>query len=357
MKTRYILSLMLLALLLNSCSVTTMFKSSEKSMGRQAESNGNTVALVNKPILADLTVSMTRQSIIFTTTNLELNNSSMDIQSAGTTSMVQGGEMNYLKGEAKKRAQFQFMKDLACDYLVDPIYTVDVQSQSNSQVVNFQVELSAFPAKYSKFSQPDSLPKSVMQISSIDTRGLPLYISSKKVEKTASAKEVGGIVGFGLSKELNPSSTDESLMSWNLGLYKSFGTSKPIGFRGELKIVGFGGKGVQTFYDYDVFGNLITNNYEVKRKYTSFVVPLMLSVNLKKINLLAGIIPAYIISDKSVSDNPNYSGGSNSVGADSGVTFGLGYKLNDKLTASYRYEKFQVSGYSNHGFSLAIRFK
>ena len=96
MKTRYILSLMLLALLLNSCSVTTMFKSSEKSMGRQAESNGNTVALVNKPILADLTVSMTRQSIIFTTTNLELNNSSMDIQSAGTTNMVQGGELNYL---------------------------------------------------------------------------------------------------------------------------------------------------------------------------------------------------------------------------------------------------------------------
>ena len=326
-------------------------------MGRQAESNGNTVALVNKPILADLTVSMTRQSIIFTTTNLELNNSSMDIQSAGTTNMVQGGELNYLKGEAKKRAQFQFMKDLACDYLVDPIYTVDVQSQSNSQVVNFQVELSAFPAKYSKFSQPDSLPKSVMQISSIDNRGLPLYISSKKVEKTASAKELGGILGFGLSKELNPSSTDESLMSWNFGLYKSFRVSKPIGFRGELRIVGFGGKGVERYTNYNNWP-YTTDYYDVKRKYTSFVVPLMLSVNLKKINLLVGVLPAYILSNKTVSDDSNYSGQSNSdFGVDSGITFGLGYKLNDKLSVSYRYEKFDISGYSNNGFSLAIRLK
>ena len=347
-----------LIILLNSCSVTTILKSSEKSMGRQAESNGNTVALVNKPIVADLNVSLTRQTIIFKATNVELSNSSMDFQSSGNSTLVQGSELNHMKAEAKKRAQFQFMTDMECDYLVDPIYTVDVQSQSNSQVVNFQVELSAFPAKYSKFSQPDSLPKSVMQISAVDNRGLPLYVSSKGVEKTAASKEFGGIFGFGLSKELSPRASDEGLASWNLGLYKSFGASRPIGFRGELKVVGFGGKGVETFYDYDVFGQLITRNYEVKRKYTSFVVPLMLSVNLKKINILGGITPAYIISSKSVSDNPNYSGGSNSNGdVDSGLTFGLGYKLNDKLTASYRYEKFQLSGYSNHGVSLAIRFK
>jgi hypothetical protein len=334
-----------------------MFKSSEKSMGRQAESNGNTVALVNKPILADLTVSMTRQSIIFTTTNLELNNSSMDIQSAGTTNMVQGGELNYLKGEAKKRAQFQFMKDLACDYLVDPIYTVDVQSQSNSQVVNFQVELSAFPAKYSKFSQPDSLPKSVMQISSIDNRGLPLYISSKKVEKTASAKEFGGILGFGLSKELNPSSTDESLMSWNFGLYKSFGASKPVGFRGELKVIGFGGKGSESYTDYSNWP-YTTNNYEVKTNYTSIAIPLMLSVNLKKVNILAGLIPSYNISTKYETNHPDYNWAStSSQGMDNGLTFGLYYKITDKFSAGYRFEKFQNLEYTNHGLSFAVRFK
>lgn len=357
MKSRYVFSLLGLALLLNSCSVTTMFKSSEKSMGRQAESNGNTVALVNKPILADLTVSMTRQSIIFTTTNLELNNSSIDIQSAGTTSLIQGGEMNYLKGEAKKRAQFQFMKDLACDYLVDPIYTVDVQSQSNSQVVNFQVELSAFPAKYSKFSQPDSLPKSVMQISSIDNRGLPLYISSKKAEKTASAKELGGILGFGLSKELNPSSTDESLMSWNFGLYKSFGASKPVGFRGELKVIGFGGKGSESYTDYSNWP-YTTNNYEVKTNYTSIAIPLMLSVNLKKVNILAGLIPSYNISTKYETNHPDYNWAStSSQGMDNGLTFGLYYKITDKFSAGYRFEKFQNLEYTNHGLSFAVRFK
>ena len=357
MKTRYILSLILLALLLNSCSVTTMFKSSEKSMGRQAESNGNTVALVNKPILADLTVSMTRQSIIFTTTNLELNNSSIDIQSSGNTSLVQGGELNHLKSEAKKRAQFQFMKDLECDYLVDPIYTIDVQSQSSSQVVNFQVELSAFPAKYSKFSQPDSLPKSVMQISSVDNRSLPLYVATKKSEKTAASKELGGFVGMGLSKNVNPVPTDKASLSWNLGLYKSFGVSKPVGFRCELKIVKFGGKSIQPYTDYSTWPYR-TTNYDLKTSYTSLAVPLLLSVNLKKVSILAGIIPSYNISRKFVTNHPDYNFMSNSSqGLDNGLTFGVSYKVTDKVSVSYRFEKFQNLGYTNNGISCALKFK
>ncbi len=357
MKANLTFSLLLFAVLLNSCSVTTMLRSSEKSMSRQAESNGNSVVLVNKPIVADLTVAMARQTVICNTTNLELSNSTMDIQAGSKSAIMQGGEWAHLKTEAKKRAQFQFMKDFECDYLVDPIYTVDVQSQSNSEVVNFQVELSAFPAKYSKFTQPDSLPKSVMQISAVDNRSLPLYVATKTSEKIAPSREVGGFAGVGLSKQIDPLSTDEAIVSWNFGLYKSFGASKPVGFRGELKVVGFGGKGIESYTDYSNWP-YTTNNYEVKKNYTSIAVPLMLSVNLKKVNILAGLIPSYNISTKYETNHPDYNWAStSSQGMDNGLTFGLYYKITDKFSAGYRFEKFQNLEYTNHGLSFAVRFK
>ncbi|MFM7722993.1 MAG: outer membrane beta-barrel protein [Bacteroidota bacterium] len=331
-----------------SCSVTTSLQSTEKSMARQAESNGNSMVVVNKPLVADVSVSLTRQTLSYSTTNLEINNSTTEM-SASRSSLSQENGLNVLKNEAKKRAQFQFMKDFECDFLVDPIYTVNVQSQSNSEIINFQIELTAFPAKYTKFTQPDSLPKSVMQISAVDTRSLPLYIATRKNEKTQAPSESGAIMGLGISKTLQPVSTDKFGMSWNLGLYKSYGVTKPVGFRGEFKISGFGGKSIY-FQE------------EVKEVFTSASLPLMLSINLKKINILAGLVPSINLIGKANSETAPYLNQKYNSEFYNGLTLGLSYKVTEKMAVGYRFEKLAIgsdyaNGYANHGLNIAIRFK
>lgn len=164
MKIRFIISLISMVVLLNSCTITTVFKSREKSMSRLAEVNGNSTVLLNKPIVAELNVSMTRQSVTSVSTNIEMDDATVEYQPKTSSTLIQNAELIRYRNEAKKRAQFEFMKQYECDYLVDPIYTIDVTSQSNSETITYSVELSAFPAKYSSFSQPDSLPKSIMQI-------------------------------------------------------------------------------------------------------------------------------------------------------------------------------------------------
>ena len=349
MKIRFTFSLISMVVLLNSCSITTVFKSNEKLMSRQAEANGNSAVLVNKPIVADLNVSMTRQNVISVCTNLDIDNSTMDIGSTGNTGLLQINEINRYKDEAKKRAQFQFMKQFECDYLVDPIYTIDVQGQSNSEIINFTVDLSAFPAKYSKFSQPDSLPKSVMQIAQIDNRSLPLYIASASAERTAASKEVGGFFGLGLSKEIDAASSDKSLVSWNLGFYKAVGLSKPVGLRVEARVVRFGGKSKY----YDSWNQV---NYEGRSSYTSITTPLMLSFNIKKLNLLFGVMPSLNIASNFVSTPDGYSS-SLSEGYDTGLTFGANFKITEKLALGYRFDQFANTGYSCQGLSLSVKFK
>jgi hypothetical protein len=345
------LCLLALILILNSCTVTTVFKSREKSMSRQAEVNGTSTVLLNKPIVADLDVSMTRQTVTTVSTNLEMDNSTMELQPKGNSTITQHSVLNYYRVEAKNRAQFEFMKQFECDYLVDPIYTIDVTSQSNSETITYSVELSAFPAKYSKFSQPDSLPKSIVQVprtTLIDDRSLPLFVAQKRNVRVAGVKENGWIFGLGLSKEIDAMPSDNSVLSYNLGLYRSSGVSKPVGFRTELKLVGYGGK---SNVNYDL------QDVEIKTKINSIALPLMLSFNIKKVSVLFGVIPAVNVSYKVVSKPSGYSSGYSDVGVDEGLTFGLNYRVTDKFSVGYRLEQFAISGFTSQGLSLSVKFK
>lgn len=151
--------------LISSCSITSSLKTSQRKINRQVEVDASGSSLINKPIVADVSVSTDRKITVYKTTNQDMVNSLILV--SGTDQKKKKSDLLFsasqnMKNEAQNRAQFQFMEEHQCDYLVDPIYKVDVESTSGSKIVNITVEVSAYPANYTKFSQPDSLPKIII---------------------------------------------------------------------------------------------------------------------------------------------------------------------------------------------------
>ena len=135
------------AALLSSCSVTESMKTSQRKLNRQAETNAMNTKVVNKPILADLEVGPKRELSTYKTTNKDIAGSM--IMSGGSEGKKGGFLMSAsegMKNEAKNRAQFKFMEDFKCDYLVDPIYKIETESTSGSTTIYISVEVSAYPA-------------------------------------------------------------------------------------------------------------------------------------------------------------------------------------------------------------------
>lgn len=236
---RKLFALMLAGSMLASCSVTSSLKTSQRKMNRQAEANANSAKVVNKPILADLEVDMKRATTTYKTTNKDIGGT-MFINTGGSSSKkgnILATASEGMKNEAKSRAQFQFMAEHKCDYLVDPIYKIETESTSEANIVNITVEVSAYPANYKKFTQPDSLPKSVFQADQVDGREIALSTYSSSFDKTEKKKSSGLIFGVGLSKlaTVDGEKTEDGKSSIGAfgGYYLSLPLSSKLSFRTE----------------------------------------------------------------------------------------------------------------------------
>jgi hypothetical protein len=367
--------LILITLFTSSCSVTSRLKTSEKYVNRQAEASANDAKLVNKPILADLEVSLVRAKTNYSVTNKEIGNSTMVLPSQGKSKSkgaLLAGPDEFYKSEAKKRAQFQFMADHKCDYLVDPIYLIETEAESNSDIVVIKVEVVAFPAVYKKFSQPDSLPKSITQINSLDYRGIPLMIRSNETQ-VFNSKSKGIVSGIGFSKigdEFVVGTPDAGVAGF-FGYYSQKQLGQSISLRKEISLITRG-----TGYNYnfeepvfDEFGFLIGYNTvrrEVKSRSVGLQIPLMLSYDVSKFSVYLGpalnLDLAYIFKTRDVGD----SGWDTSVEAIDqldedqigglSMVFGASYWVKDNLSIGFRHDN-NLSNWAWTSNSLSVSFK
>ncbi|MFN5218321.1 MAG: hypothetical protein ACK5CL_06095 [Sphingomonadales bacterium] len=138
--------------LLTSCSVHREIQKDTKAHDPQI--NASSFGMVIKPIVADLKVESVKQSVTYT------------------------ADLKLPLSELKDNAMELFLTTHKCDYVVDPVFS-RVTTVENSRLSEIKITLTGFPATYSKVYQVDSLPKSVMQYSSIS---LPV----KRVEYTNS---------------------------------------------------------------------------------------------------------------------------------------------------------------------------
>jgi len=162
----------------SSCGKLSSLKTSKKKLNRQAEVGSTDAVLLQKPILAELDISPKRDTMTYNTTSADMSEA-LSISSKRKNRndlLISSKEM--LLREAQNRAEFAFMEEFHCDFLVDPIYKFDLEEISNSDVIVINVRVSAYAAKYKKFTQPDSLPKSVIAMNQISDRGIPLYTNS-----------------------------------------------------------------------------------------------------------------------------------------------------------------------------------
>jgi hypothetical protein len=349
--------LILFTLFTSSCSVTSRLKTSEKYVNRQAEASANDAKLVNKPILADLEVSLVRAKTNYSVTNKEIGNSTMVLPSQGKSKSkgaLLTGPDEFYKSEAKKRAQFQFMADHKCDYLVDPIYLIETEAESNSDIVVIKVEVVAFPAVYKKFSQPDSLPKSITQINSLDHRGIPLMIRSNETQ-VFNSKSKGIVSGIGFSKigdEFVVGTPDAGVAGF-FGYYSQKQLGQSISLRKEISLI-TRGTGYNTVLS------------EVKSRSVGLQIPLMLSYDVSKFSVYLGpalnLDLAYIFKTRDAGD----SGWDTSVEAIDqldedqigglSMVLGASYWVKDNLSIGFRHDN-NLSNWAWTSNSLSVSFK
>ncbi|MFN5213520.1 MAG: hypothetical protein ACK5DY_02795 [Bacteroidota bacterium] len=273
-----------LGIVISSCSVTTKLKTTQQKLNRQSEANASNAKVLNKPIVADLDVAMKREKTIYKCTSLDINNS---VVSGSSTPSKKNSflisSIESMRNEVKNRSQFKFMEDFKCDYVVDPIYKIETETLSGSSVINFTVEISAYPAFYKKFSQPDSLPKSIFQASKIDNRDIPLMTNSSNNEKTVTEqKSTKGLI-FGPSI----SSLKDGITSFG-----SYGDTLKMSIGG---IFGYHSTiGNKVGFRFEIYANtrsfkVMNSPNNITGRSFGFSVPLMLNLAAtKNIQLHAG---------------------------------------------------------------------
>ena len=121
---------------LSSCANTK--KITKITDSKDPVMNQNVNGMVSRPLLADLSVENTRQEVTY---SAKLNISEID---------------------RKANAKQLFLETHNCDFIVDPIYT-NTYTDVNGKTKEIQIKLTGLPAKYSKITQVDSLPKSIQQ--------------------------------------------------------------------------------------------------------------------------------------------------------------------------------------------------
>lgn len=295
--------LLLCAIVITACSPTSNLKTSQKKLNRQAEMNATSSKLVNKPILAELEISMKRATSTYKTTNIDIANS---IITSGSSDRKKSGFLipatESIKNEARNRAQFKFMDDFKCDYLVDPIYKIETESTSESSIITISVEISAFPAFYKKFSQPDSLPKSVFELNQLDGREIPLITNSTVSNKSKVHSSSGIQFGPNFSKLKssggNKIEESESRFGGMMGLWTVLPAAGRIGFRIEGSLLTQSG-----YYESTSTTSSGTNditNFSANA-YSQFAIQIPLLLNYAptdKLSFFAGPSINYILASR-----------------------------------------------------------
>jgi hypothetical protein len=139
-----IIPILLVFLLFTSCSIHKQIRKeiTRDTKSHDPEINPASFGMVIKPIVADLKVEATKQSVTYI------------------------ADLKLPLYELKNNAIELFLTTHKCDYVVDPIFS-RVTTVENSRLSDIKITITGFPATYSKIYQVDSLPKSVVQYSSI----------------------------------------------------------------------------------------------------------------------------------------------------------------------------------------------
>jgi len=124
----YLVGLTVLA----SCSTVTKITNSDTNQIAAHESG-----IVMRPLLADLDVSQNRKSIEY----------------------IVPYYMN-AKKEGKENALLQFKKTHKCDYVVDPVFEIVIETGKKNET---KIIVNGYAASYSNIRQVDTLPVSVVQ--------------------------------------------------------------------------------------------------------------------------------------------------------------------------------------------------
>lgn len=208
---------------LASCATNTSTRSTQRKMTRQASANSSNLDVLMRPVLADVTISEKREVFVYTTTSEDMSTALYlgGGKKRGDDIFVSSREV--MKKEAEHRAQFAFIEEYKCDFLIDPIYLFSLENSSEDNTVKIKVQVSAYTAKYKSFSQPDSLPKSVIQANSLVDRELPMVTNTNSyIDRTFRAWSftIGpdGALPFGTWAENTPYGYGGSAaLSYSLG--------------------------------------------------------------------------------------------------------------------------------------------
>ncbi|MFM9005814.1 MAG: hypothetical protein ACKOSR_09980 [Flavobacteriales bacterium] len=220
---RKLLFLTMTAAMLGSCATNTSTRSTQRKMTRPATGTSSNLDVLMRPVLADVTISDKREVFVYTTSSEDMSTALYlgGGKKKGDELFVSSREV--MKKEAENRAQFAFLEEYKCDFLIDPIYLFQLENSSEDNTVKIKVQVSAYTAKYRSFSQPDSLPKSVIQANSLVDRELPLVTNTNSyIDRTfrAWAFTLGadGALTFGDWKTNTPYGYGGSAMlSYSLG--------------------------------------------------------------------------------------------------------------------------------------------
>lgn len=344
----------LCAALISSCSVSTKVKTKQNRMNRQAEANAMTTRVVSKPILADIKVGESRVQTTLKTSNQEI------LGVNEVPKELLGAQAEFIKNEATNRAQFKFMAEQNCDYLVDPIYQYETETVEGSSLVSISIEISAYPAYFTKFSQPDSLPKSIFQMNTFNgSRELPLITNSISKQKEKLKREFGFISNLGISNI--PFSTNGNELAYNksglaahIGLYKILPIASKVGFRSELAI---GTRAYKTdavdFYNEINPNNDYTGSGYFNYRFFELTIPTLLNIEFSdNFRIYGGISWSYFLASRYKTDiditdrfgnridikeqgvYDNFSNNSLRIGTAAGAEF----IMNEKLGLGLRYQ-------------------
>ncbi len=166
------------ATMLGSCVTNSSTRSTQRKMTRQATANATNLGVLMRPVLADVTIGEKREVLVYTTTSEDMSTALYlgGGKKRGEDIFVSSREL--MKKEAENRAQFAFLEEYKCDFLIDPIYLFSLENSSEDNTVKIKVQVAAFTAKYKSFTQPDSLPKSVIQANALLDRELPMVTNT-----------------------------------------------------------------------------------------------------------------------------------------------------------------------------------
>jgi hypothetical protein len=211
------------AAMLGSCATNTSTRSTQRKMIRPATGTSSNLDVLMRPVLADVTISEKREVFVYTTTSEDMSTALYLGRSKKRGDDIFISSREVMKREAENRAQFAFLEEYKCDFLIDPIYLFQLENSSEDNTVKIKVQVSAYAAKYKSFTQPDSLPKSVIQANSLIDRELPLVTNTNSyIDRTfrnwSVTAGLDGAMTFGRWAENTPYGYGGSaIVSYGLG--------------------------------------------------------------------------------------------------------------------------------------------